>query len=331
MTTYHILVCFIHSPRLAMRVPLYTVTLEKLKEMQELNIDIEIIKDFEPGTLEADMENVKKNVLLDNPKTGQIFDHIVRNLHMRQVSQAYKHKEALRLMASSEKYDALLVLEDDTLAIPDIKKALKDSFDTLINNKHIDILCLSSPVTKSESIKSNITPLFDNFKVLPVSDAYLVSKKASKLLDAEFFPLRFTTSVHLSYLAYKLNLQIYLHWPNIFANGSKFGVFLSNLDMNNQLFMNPDYNKLIMINAKSSIESIDKDTVDDLLKNALFKEHPDFQFQIALYNQKIGNIVKAKEIFDATYQLYIENDCLFGKDSEFLLSYARIHKHFQTL
>ena len=326
---FKLLVCVIHSKKLELRMPSLNSTLSKLQGMRGYDVTVKTITNHETDNIDVNV--VRSKMLLENPKTNTIFDSLVKNIHIKQVSQVFKHVDALKSFADDKSYDALLVLEDDVLSPP----SLAHDFNTLVQyiknaNKDVDILVTGAPTPKlAESNSAPAIPLFQHFRFIPTVDSYIVTRKGIDKIVDNFFPIRYQMNVHLSYVAMTQNLNVMLASPNVFVNGSKFGVYLSSTDPNNKLFMNQDYNKMMMINSKAEIDNNDKNAVETIMKTASFKEHPDFQYQFAVWYTKQNEHKKAKEIFDTVYKAYIDNECILSNESEFLMNYTRVFKHLQ--
>ena len=169
----------------------------------------------------------------------------------------------------------------------------------------------------------------DHFKIHPSSDSYILRKgSAQKILDA-YLPIRYVNNVHMSFMAAKNDIQCFFTTPNIFADGTKYGVYISTLDPNNKLFMNPDYNALLIAVNKEKILESDLDSIRTLIKNQKFSGHPDIIYQVALFLAKIGDFDKSKQYFDEAFRLYKTNDCIINNTSEFLINYIRLFKYLQ--
>lgn len=324
---YKLLVCVIHSKKLALRMPTLQPTLNKLQDMLGYDVKVEVIDKHDPEDIDVNV--IREKIVLENPKSNTIFDQLVRNIHVKHVSQSLKHHEAFDKFVKDQSFNALLVLEDDVLATPSIASDLNAAVQLIKSNDNIEVLCLGAPTPKSSSNNKFIS-MFEHFRFLPSVDSYLVTRKGAEKIHPNFFPIRYQTNVHLSFLCMKHNVNIVLNVPNIFVNGSKLGVFLSSVDPNNRLFMNQDFNKLVAINAKTIVDNRDVLDVEDLIKSGSFKEHPDFQHQLGVFYSKVKNYEKAKEFYDKAYKTFIENDCLLNNESEFLLNYTRVFQHFQS-
>ena len=133
----------------------------------------------------------------------------------------------------------------------------------------------------------------------------------------------------MSYLSRFNGIKFTFYNSNVFVNGSKFGVFVSALDPNNKLFMNPDYNKIGMLLSKDELESDGIKTITQIEKRLQFKDHPDFQYIFGLFYVKQKNYKKALSYFEDAYKNYNSNDSVINAESEFLQDYIKLFKHLQ--
>jgi hypothetical protein len=317
-----LLVCVIQTQKLTVRQKTLNDTLDKVRAIESMTTEVKPIVTAEVDSIDSNI--IQKFVNLDKPKTDTHFDNMVRGIHVRRVSQALKHAEALVTFAQSDA-DVLLVLEDDVLTgatfTVDLAKAIEH-----IQSSDIDILSISSPVPSGHTDAS--VSIVDVFKFLPTCDAYLVSKKNIDTIAKKFIPIKFPANIQLSYVCMTNNLSMHLHIPNIAVNGSKFGVYLSYSDPNNKLFMNQDYNDLV----SSLSKDIDGDTdqkVKKLMNNGSFNDHPDFINQFAMYHMKKKEYKEAQLLFQKAMNLYEQNECLLNNESEFLVNYSRVFKYLQ--
>lgn len=320
-----LLVCVIRTAKLQqLREQTLKVTLSNITSSKTLAAEVKYIDEFDPEGL--DPKFVQAVVKLDQLKTGTEFDGMVKNLHVKHVSQVLKHIKAYEYFKNSSA-DWLLVLEDDTLTSQTVGDQLAKVLKSV--PAEYDIINLSCPIPMDIAKSEGVHEITKHFKFVPTVDAYLVRKSvASKLVDT-MAPIHFTQTTQLSFVANKLGLRIGMHCPNLFVNGSKLGVYLSSIDINNRLFMNPDYNRVFAIMTKPMITDEDMKDASDILLKTNFKDHPDFQYQLAILHMRRGEYAKSKELMDKIYNIYLENDCIVNSESEFLLNYTRIFRFDQ--
>jgi hypothetical protein len=316
---------FIHYPNLAIRKQICEKLAEKLVDKFDLNV--KYVLDQNPDAI--NMETIKGLVKLEKEKTNDIFDHLLRNIHVKQLSNTLKHLKAYEEIEKSND-EFSLIIEDDSIYADDVCNKLSALIDNIKTfDKEWHILYTGMPQPSGTSIDKNITNVKDIFKIVPVCDSYFVNKKNVSSLIEKFKPIKFCTNIQLSYIMTHCDVNQYMCVPNIFADGSKYGVFLSALETNNKLFLNPEFNKLAMIVSKKETDEGDRLLVDNLIKNCQFANHPDFMYQIALYEIKNKNYTKARQIFDIIYDIYIKNDSIVNNESEFLYNYCNLFVHSQ--
>jgi hypothetical protein len=319
-----LLICVIHTQKLQLREPTLKATLTNLKSIPGWETQVEFINEHEPDTISQTF--IKENIKLENPQLGNVFDQLVRSLHIKQVSQVLKHKAAFETFQKQTGYEFLLVLEDDVLCSNTIQNDLANALVTFKASK-ADIISLSSPVPKN--VNGNTLNLFDHFRFLPTADAYLVKRSSIQTLVNNFLPIRYQANIHISYICQTNKLSLEIYSPNIFVNGSKYGVFLSSLEQNNRLFMNQEYNRLQNLLTADEIGPSEDSEIKSIINKFAFKEHPDFMYQVALYHMKKKDYTEAKKYFETAFKVFQENDCIMNSESEFLLHYSRIYKFLQ--
>jgi hypothetical protein len=322
-----LLVCVIRTLKLQqLREQTLKVTLSNIVGSKTLQTQIVYIDDFDPDAIDSQV--LASMVKLEPLQTGKVFDGMVKNLHVKQVSQVLKHYKAYQLFAKSSA-DWLLVIEDDTLT----SQGVADILNKLMNNSSLqaefDIINLSCPIPMTIANSEGLHEITQHFRFTPTVDAYLVKKEAAIKLAESYIPVHFAQTTQLSFVADKLGLKIGMHVPNLFVNGSKLGVYLSSLEVNNRLFMNTDYNKMFSIMTKPVITDEDMKEVMNILSQTSFKDHPDFQYQLAILHMRRGEYAKSKELMEKVYNIYTENDCILNSESEFLLNYTRIFRFDQ--
>lgn len=322
-------ILFIHVKILSHRKVMCEALIKKLKESKKMSVDVEFIEEYDP--LHVSSTDLKQFIDLSRLNTNDIFDQLIRNIHIKQISNALKHYSALyKANEYKDKYDYFLILEDDVLYGDDIAMRLERLL-SLSSDEDFDVLFTGQPSTDpivSESF--NIKPINSMFKILLCCDSYIIKSSQIKSILDKFLPIKFKTNIHFSFLSDKYkDLKLKMCIPNIFIDGSKFGVYLSTLEANNKLFLYPEYNKLESLVKKEELTQDDMISIDQIIKNIRFSNHPDIQFLFGLYDLKKQNFQKAKQVFEEVYNVYLQNGCIVNNESEFLQTYLSIFKHFQ--
>lgn len=297
---------------------------EKLKS--DLQIDTELITDYD--TDDIDVEKVKNFVDLNKSEKSEFFDSLVRNMHIRSVSNAMKHYTTLKKALDTE-CDYVLIFEDDVLFGENMTVKLKEILDS-DQSWDICFTGLPSVTPIADHDKLTFQDVKSSFKLLPSCDAYIIRKSSlAKVVDA-FLPIRFPTNIHISFIAETTPLDVKYVVPNLFVDGSKMGIYLSSIESNNKLYMNPEYNQLSQIVKKDQpLTDSDKSEIDKLFEQVRFKNHPDIQLLQGLYFEECGEYEKARDKYKEAHSIQQQNGCIINNESEVLNKLISIQKHFQ--
>lgn len=325
---------FIHSKELKERESVISNFTSLIKKYRFRNIQIssiETITTYDP--IDIDVTTIRQFV--DYAKITEnhveFYNQLLRNLHINQLSNTLKHFKALELIAKKSNDKELnLVLEDDILYEDKVCMSLERMVNAM--PEKFDIIMLGMPTTTDVVDKSKFTfqDTHKIFKVLPVCDSYLVSHSTAKALVMNYVPIKFSNTTQLSYVCDKLGIDTIQSIPNVFIDGSKYGLFLSKLSSNNPLMFNNDFVTLRAITTKEIITKEDTDTFNKLINKSAIKDNPDFIHIECLYYLKQKNYKKALERFTDAYNTYMNNGCILSNDSIFLRDFIRTHKHIQT-
>lgn len=321
----------IHATHLQVRKPMCEQLREKLEQSKLFNkVKVHYIEDFDP--VEKNLDEFKKHVRLEKTK-NDAFDSLIKNLHIRQVSNTLKHYMAIKKVVDESNKDTIsLIVEDDVVFSEQVDERLNATINALEEYKTWDcnFLGFPQPLNK-ESDKVVVNKVDTIYKIIPEVSSYLINLEGAKKMVQHFLPIYFTTHVQFSYIYNTIpDINFTMTTPNVFVDGSKFGVYLSNIDPNNKLFLNQDYSNIYKM-LKS--EELNKDQTDHLelkFNSIKFANHPEFLSLQAIYQMRIGNYTKSKELFDVAFKTFQENDCILNGDSEFLLNYSKIFRYLQN-
>lgn len=302
------------------------VTCEKLRSMIEnlSGTHFEYITNNDPTEIKN--ENIRKFLNYEPFKEEDLkpFNGFLRNLHLNHLSNALKHMEALEKAASSNKPS--LIIEDDMIFNDNIVESIK----SILKNhpKDADVVFLGLPsIKETTSVYQNVR---ETFPILPCCDSYIIMPSAARKLFDALLPIKFSTNVQLSYLFKKLDMNVVSIVPNVFVDGSKFGLYYSTLEVNNRLIFNSEYVTLAkLIHETESFSEEDITKINNLFMNIKLKTNPEFYHLKALFETKIGNAEYAKYIFQYALSLYENNGCIINSQSQFLKDYMRVYKHLQ--
>lgn len=325
---------FIHSKDLKEResgINNFTSLFKKYRFRNIQISSIETISTYDPVDIDVNTIRQFVDYAKINENHVEFYNQLLRNLHINQLSNTLKHFKALEMIAKKSNDKELnLVLEDDIL----YEEKVCMSFERMVDAipEKFDIIMLGMPTTTDVVDKSKFTfqDTHKIFKVLPVCDSYLVSHSTAKALVMNYVPIKFSNATQLSYVCDKLGIDTIQSIPNIFVDGSKYGLFLSKLSSNNPLIFNNDFVTLRAIVTKETITKEDTDTFNKLINKSAIKDNPDFIHIECLYHLKQKKYKKALERFTDAYNTYMNNGCILSNDSVFLRDFIRTHKHIQT-
>jgi GR25 family glycosyltransferase involved in LPS biosynthesis len=326
----------LHAEFLAVRKPMIETLVKKINETRSsTQVNVKYVTEHDPQNIQLD--KIRQLIDLSKPSGGQtnadIFDALVKNIHIKQLSNVLKHYEALKLASETTDDSISLVLEDDVVFGEDVAEKLYQVIDDIEKKRdEWDAVFLGLPQPMDAKTEAKMRPVSEVFRIMPCVESYLVHNKGAKKLLEAFLPIRYMANVHYSYIINKVkDVKVLMTVSNVFVDGTKLGVYLSTLDSNNKLFLNGDYNKLQQIVNKDKLNTQDISDAREILDKMRFKNHPDNITLNAILEMKTQNYVKAKEMFENAYEMYNNNECILNNESEFLLHYTRIFKYTQEM
>lgn len=256
----------------------------------------------------------------------------------RRLSNSLKHRTALQLVQENARRHPRAwhaVLEDDVLfndqAIAMLRKtAVKAPADA-------DLVFLGLPSSR-EATPGEVLyePLEKVLRILPCCESYLVTPTAAARLLGDFLPVKASTPAHLQSLFQKHGLKVYICTPSVFLDGSKVGVFLSSIEHNNALLWHPQWSRIqsILLQAPPGrpLPAEGQREVEELIRAAPFKEHPDFRHLVARVRERQGRYAEAKQQYDKALEIYLAEDCtVAGPDNRFLKDFIQVFQHLQEI
>lgn len=329
MKTFSVKVYIIHASFMDIRKKHIQELADTLKKCMTIQFDIEYIEGAEPNSIDAN--SIKNKVLLSKDKKDEFFDSLIHNMHINQISNALKHGKALELAASiAENFDFFLILEDDVLNGNDLVEKLQTVCEMLsLPSEDADILYLGFPSLQPIQNKDGliIQNVSEFYKLNPCCDSYIIKSSAISKIQQHYYPIRFITNFHLTYIAKMNDLKSKMVIPNLFLDGSKYGAYLSTLDPNNKLIFNPDFIELT--NKLKSLKPGDEKEIKLAFETIKFKNHPDVLHLNALFLMSQGEYLKAKEILQNVYDITTQNGCIVNNETDFLKTFMRLYKFIQ--
>ena len=272
---------------------------------------------------------------------------LVRALHVRQLSNALKHLEALKRVAALPPPPAgesgngigigrfALVVEDDAVFGDSMADALRRAAADAPADAGLVFVGLPStrlpPPGSTASLFDDPLALFPG-NVLPACESYLVSQEAARRLVGAFLPVRMPTNAQLAYLL-RRELRVgaatpsgpfrsYVAVPNAFADGSKVGVATSSIETNNQLVWNQVYclASELLRSGKADKKQLQRD-FEELWQKQPFKDHPDCVVQLADQLSSCGRYGEAQDAYERALKEYGARNCVVNTNSEFMRRY----------
>ena len=315
----------IRSKLTAVREQTVTQLVDKLQA--SFGIETEFINEYD--TDDIDVEKIKSFVDLNKSDKSEFFDALVRNMHIRSVSNAMKHYTALQ-KAMSVEADYIMVFEDDVLFGDQMDVKVKQVLEKKDHTWDICFVGLPSvsPIKDHEVITYDAVK--NAFRVLPSCEAYIIRKSSLAKIFEGFLPILFPTNIHYSFLSEIMPLEISYIVPNLFVDGSKMGIYLSSIESNNRLYMNPEYNQISqLVRREQPLNESERADVAQLFERIRFKNHPDIQVLQGLYYEKIGEFEKARDLYKEAHSVHQQNGCIINNESEILARLVNIQKYFQ--
>jgi hypothetical protein len=327
-------VYFIHAKFIKEREQVIENFKKVLKKYRFRNIALGkfyVITEHDPDTIDQDIIAKFVNYEKIGESHVELYNQLLKNMHINQLSNTLKHMKALSLIAkNSSDNDLNLVLEDDIL----YEDKVCASFEKLVGflPKAYDVVFLGLPVVNDTPDNSKY--IFQEtqkiFRVLPFCDSYIVSHSAAKAIAANYTPIKFVNNVQMSYVCEKIGITTLQSVPNVFIDGTKYGLFLSKLTPNNPLIFNNDFTTLRSIVGKEEINDTDHQTVKEILSKSAIKHNPDFIHMECAYHTRCKKYEKARERYETAYNTYMSNGCIINNESVFLRDYIRCHKFLQN-
>ena len=266
-----------------------------------------VVDEYDPETISDE----ELSTYIHVEKSGDpVFDTMVRPLSKRQVSNAMKHRFALQAIAETCRPDAIsMVIEDDPL----LTNTFESDFDCFLNRlpTNWNFVLLGLP-GKSEGFQH----VDEVYKALPVCNAYIVKPSVAMLLSNTFLPIRFTTNLHISSCLNSFQIKPHLYSPHLVLDGSKYGVHVSTLTANNDLFFNREY-----MLAKAQIQNKEFQKALNTIAESTVRGHPDFMHLQAVCELNLFGSETAQKTFKEAMVVYDQNDAVITNESFFLNTY----------
>lgn len=262
----------------------------------------------------------------------KIYNSLLRVLHINNISNALKHYAAMKRISECVDSDIIhLVLEDDAMFEPRMCMMLDKAIDKIADE---DIVFLgmpnNEPVTNTNTV--TIKECKQVFKILPYCDSYAIKPATAKILVDAYYPIKFLTNIHIDFLMKSNKIVAKQTVPNLFVDGSKFGMFLSSQVVNNDLIFNKEYMFLkgLLNKPVTDVTEDEKNTVEKIAKESNISNNPDFMCLLGKYTREIKKDYKeAMNIYQKTFDIYQKNGGLINNESLFLRDFISLHSLVQ--
>lgn len=324
---------FIHSKYTPERQSVIKNFKEIVYAFQFRNITINkiiVVDDYDP--VDIDVQVIKELVSYDRIEQQhlQIYNSLLRNLHVNQLSNTMKHLKALQLISLCPDNEVNIVLEDDVLYEDKICLTLERLINQLPMKYDYVFLGMPNTVEMKPTTEFIFQDTHKIFKVLPLCDSYIVSTNAARTTTTHYHPIKFVNNIQLSFVIDKLGLSSVQCIPNVFVDGSKYGVFVSRISPNNPLIFNNDFTAIASILTKNMhITKEEHDKIQHMLQTSAIRNNPDFMYLECVYHTVCKNYHIAKRKYEEVYKVFVSNACILSNESNFLKDYIRIHKYLQ--
>lgn len=322
---------------------------------------VEYITDSDPDDLVrrpggiAGLVEISQEALKEYP---DIASAAPKSMHVNHLSCTLKHVAALeRVVANAKQHGGFhVILEDDCLfgEEPELKAKLSTLLWNLPTNYDMVFLGLPSPQgvealekdgdrivavsgghgeQKYQSLsKQQPQPQHGIMPLLPCCDSYVVNPTAAARLLPLCKPIRLPANLQMTWMIRKASLRTYATIPNLFVDGSKIGVYVSQLEANNRLLWNDQFLKLEALANTADQLAADPDRLkaaQEFVDKLQFKGHPDMLRLIARLQMRIGNCKEARIIFDQIFKILAAENCVLNSTSTFLRDYMNLHGQLQ--
>lgn len=318
-----------HAKFLHIRTPLVQNLVGALSAAAASSVinEIKVVTDMDPNELKPeDVRSVTSQPVEDGPEAQ--FNALLKPLSIMQISNVLKHHRILTEIASGTD-DGLVsvVVEDDALFVDGIAQQLAHAL-SLYPRETGGVVMLGFPGPRQPDAAPKLVDLLDVYKLLPGCDSYMLDPPSARILLAEYAKIRFANNVQLTYALHKTKLPAKMLVPNIFMDGTKFGIFHSTIELNGRLIYNPNF---IALSEAIRAGSEDPEKIKALFDEAQHKGHVEYFYLKAKYETSRGKYHYAKALYEFAHALSKNMGIPLTQGSEFMKDYMKIFRHLQVL
>jgi GR25 family glycosyltransferase involved in LPS biosynthesis len=322
----------LHCPEnCSARKPMCERLVERLREAFRVNVTM--ITEFDPAQLSGPNKKGLEDYDRESLRDHADLQSAVQPLHSNVLSCTLKHAHALARIASAIGQPGYhLVLEDDVLFTEGVSDALMEALRKLPTDYDMTFLGLPTPIGKEGDSHSH-AQLSPSYPVLPTCESYVVNPYAAARMASSMSPVRLSANLQLTLAIRRASLRAYFSTPNIFLDGSKVGVYVSQLDPNNRLVWNEAYARLEKLATEGDPPRTQEQLreAQEFIDTLQFRAHPDILKLLGRLQTRLGNFREAQLIYEQVYTILVSERCVLNSRSQFLRDYMALHKHVQTL
>jgi hypothetical protein len=316
----NIQVYIIHSTLLTLRKEKIGELEKLLTESTRAKFTVQYITEYDPNKITQ--EDVSKKVSIHKQNIDDIWDILIKNVHVNQVSNSLKHAHAIDQAAASTA-DYCLIIEDDVLFVPNIDEQLVNVCET--NNDNLVFLGLPS-LTPVDGNEISFRPTSDFYKLFISCESYIAKPSTFKQLAAPLYPIKHAGNIMLSYICEKSGVKSEMITPTLFLDGSKFGVYLSAASPNTAIIFNTEYNALAQMILNKTSNDTEIEAALDAMK---FRNHPDILNLQAIHLISKKEYKKAENILENIINILTQNHCIITTETEIMKTYMQLYKFLQ--
>jgi GR25 family glycosyltransferase involved in LPS biosynthesis len=316
--------------------------LQNIMQLKELlkcdsydEIALTLVSEHETETINQQSVQVNTDfsqLPADAPQAAA-FNPLIVPVHVRHVSNFFNHRAALNHIAGASDGDYHVVIEDDVVFGDKVGETLQRAL-TAFAPADNRLVFLGLPSAQAEDDADVLGDFRRYYNVSPVCDSYAVTPAAAAAIAKDFARMKFTTNIQLSYAVHVAaatagsTLAAGFARPNVFIDGSKLGVFVSTIEVNNNLILSSEHQQL-----KTLSDAGDAVAARAYYDTMRFKNHVDNVKLMAYVEHKAGNLGASKALFEACYQSLSSSSSgtVLNNQSVFLRSYITACKDFAAI
>ena len=316
---------------------------KQIAELYKYRVIPKFISTNDPTDLEPKLGDMKDRIGYD-PCGDQDFDKLLEVLNIETLSNMFKHMDVWAQVVNGiyNPNDLFLVIEDDAIIMNDNIQQFRDLFEYVTNsnnNSQWDILFpgLAQPVSNKEI---ELTPVTNNFKVIPSKESYFINKQAAITLTRVLNETKISYSLRISLSKYFFTSKNMININNIKAmipnrrctiDGSKLGFFPTSIHNNNMLLYNGEYMELFSIYMQSNDEIVQKYArVKQIYNSTKHINSPDLTHIFGIILMKLEKYDEAEDILKLAIDQIRQNQGILNNRCDICNNIVNLYEKLQT-